>query len=230
MREIVLDTETTGVDPASGHRVVEIGCVELIGGMRSGAHFHSYLNPERDMPEEAYRVHGLSLEFLIDKPLFAEKVDAFLEFIADAPLVIHNAAFDMKFINAELVRIGFPPIPLARATDTVLMARKKFPGSPASLDALCKRFNIDLSGRNKHGALLDAELLADVYQELTGGRQSALFADIKDTLLPAGMMTSADTARKLQPRAFPPSSQELAAHVQLLEKIKNPLWLAEEAN
>ncbi len=180
-REIVLDTETTGLDPASGHRIVEIGCVEVIGGVRSGKVFHTYLNPERDMPDEAFRVHGISAEFLKDKPVFSEKVEDFLAFIAGDPLVIHNAGFDMRFINAELQRLGFAALPMERATDTVLMARKKYPGSPASLDALCKRFEIDLSGRDKHGALLDAELLAEVYLELLGGRQAALALDPQPT-------------------------------------------------
>ena len=146
-REIVLDTETTGLDPKSGHRMVEIGCVELMGGLRTGKFFHSYLNPGRDVPDEAFRVHGLSTAFLRDKPILAEKVDDFLEFIADSTLVIHNAAFDMKFVNFELGQLGFPVISNERVFDTLLMARKKFPGSPASLDALCKRFAIDFSSR-----------------------------------------------------------------------------------
>jgi DNA polymerase III subunit epsilon len=165
MREIALDTETTGLDPSSGHRVVEIGCVELMGHVRTGNHFHTYLNPERDMPREAENIHGLSSTFLADKPLFKTIARAFLEFIGDDPLIIHNAAFDLKFLNAELNALDLPLIEFARATDTVLIARRMFPGSPANLDALCKRFNIDTSARTKHGALLDAELLADVYLE-----------------------------------------------------------------
>ena len=176
MREIVLDTETTGLDPFSGHRIVEIGCVEMIGHIRTGNHFHSYLNPERDMPMEAQNIHGLSAEFLKDKPLFKTIARSFLEFIGDDPLIIHNAAFDLKFLNAELDRNGLPLIAMERAIDTVLMARQKFPGSPANLDALCKRFNIDTSARTKHGALLDAELLADVYLEFKGGPPSDLRA------------------------------------------------------
>lgn len=223
-REIVLDTETTGVDPASGHRIVEIGCIELIGGARTGKFFQTYLNPERDMPEEAERVHGLTLDFLLDKPLFAEKVDEFLEFIADSRLVIHNAGFDLKFINAELARAGFSAVQANRATDTVLMARKKFPGSPASLDALCKRFNIDLSGRDKHGALLDAELLAEVYIELLGGRQVTLtFEKISDV---QAKYEAAHGNTVLVPRDFPPSAEELAAHETMLKQLKNPLWAA----
>lgn len=227
MREIILDTETTGVDPGSGHRVVEIGCIEIISGIRSGEFFHSYLNPERDIPPEAERVHGLSQEFLFDKPLFAEIVDDFLAFIADSPLVIHNAAFDMKFINSELARVGFKPIDMGRAIDTVLMARKKFPGSPANLDALCKRFNIDLSGRTKHGALLDAELLAEVYIELTGGKQARLFDEVKAPECLA-QQAERNAGLPVRPkREFLASEAELAAHRQFLEKIKNPLWLAE---
>lgn len=223
MREIVLDTETTGVDPVSGHRVVEIGCVELHRGVPTGKHFHTYLNPERDMPDEAFRVHGLSIEFLRDKPVFAEVVDTFMEFIADSTLVIHNASFDMRFINAELERIGFPALPMTRAFDTVMMARKKFPGSPASLDALCRRFNIDLSARTKHGALLDAELLAEVYLELLGGRQAMLILEAE----PAESLASGAAPQSrpaLPPRRFDIPPEELEAHAAFLEKIKNPLW------
>lgn len=225
-REIVLDTETTGLDPLSGHRMVEIGCVELIDGLRTGAYFHTYLNPERDMPPEAFRVHGLSAEFLSDKPIFSQKIDEFLEFIADCPLVIHNAAFDMKFINFEVERLGFPAIALDRAVDTVLIARKKFPGSPASLDALCKRFNIDLSGRTKHGALLDAELLADVYLDLMGGRQSMLVLDMSSTqtiTLQDAAVAINRTVREARVFAIP--DEELQAHEAMLKKLKNPLWL-----
>ena len=224
MREVVLDTETTGLDPASGHRVIEIGCVEVMSGIRSGAFFHSYLNPERDVPDEAFRVHGLSSAFLSDKPIFAEKVEEFLEFIGDSPLVIHNAGFDMRFINAELQRLGFAPLPAERAIDTVTMARKKFPGSPASLDALCKRFEIDLSARTKHGALLDAELLADVYLELLGGRQVKLALNM-DIIVPAqaeAIMLQAAPA--VAPRNFPPSAEELDAHARMLAQLKKPLW------
>jgi DNA polymerase-3 subunit epsilon len=224
-REIILDTETTGLDPASGHRIVEIGCVEVIGGVRSGNAFHTYLNPDRDMPDEAFRVHGISSEFLKDKPDFAQKVDEFLEFIAGDPLVIHNAGFDMRFINAELDRLGFPAIPMDRTIDTVLIARKKFPGSPASLDALCKRFEIDLGARTKHGALLDAELLAEVYLELCGGRQVTLLLDAETTASETAAQTGIIQSReKLEPRDFPPAPEELEAHTTLLAKLKNPLW------
>jgi DNA polymerase III subunit epsilon len=171
MREIVLDTETTGFEPSEGHRIVEIGAVELMNHMPTGRTYHQYINPERAMPKEAFDVHGLGDDFLKSKPVFAKISQDFLTFIADAPLVIHNAPFDMKFLNAELASVGKPPLPMQRAIDTVIMARKKFPGSPASLDALCRRFGVDNAAREKHGALLDSELLAEVYLELIGGRQ-----------------------------------------------------------
>ncbi|MEM1066095.1 MAG: DNA polymerase III subunit epsilon [Pseudomonadota bacterium] len=171
MREIVLDTETTGLDPESGDRIVEIGAVELLGHVPTGAVYHQYINPERAMSEEALAVHGLDDAFLRDKPPFRAIVDDFLSFVGDAKLVIHNAAFDMKFINAELGWVKRPAIPWDQAIDTLAIARKKFPGSPASLDALCRRFSIDNSARTLHGALLDSEILAEVYLELIGGRQ-----------------------------------------------------------
>ena len=174
MREIVLDTETTGLDPLRGDRLVEIGCVEMINCMPTGQTFHRHINPERSMPAEAFNVHGLSSEFLADKPLFAQVVDDFLEFIGDAPLVIHNASFDIGFINAELDRIKRPPIVRDRLIDTLLLARRKHPGVSNRLDDLCSRYAIDNSRRTKHGALLDAELLAEVYIDLIGARQSQL--------------------------------------------------------
>jgi DNA polymerase III subunit epsilon len=174
MREIVLDTETTGFEPAEGHRIVEIGAVELVNHMPTGRTFHHYLNPDRPMPREAFEVHGLSDEFLRDKKRFPDIASSFLSFVGDAPLVIHNAAFDMKFLNAELVRAAMPVLDLSRAVDTLLIARQRFPGAPASLDALCRRFGVDNSSREKHGALLDSEILAEVYLELIGGRQPDL--------------------------------------------------------
>ena len=171
MREIVLDTETTGLDPSTGDRIVEIGAVELLNHLPTGKTFHKYLNPERNMPEEAQAVHGLTEEFLKDKPVFSQIADDFLTFIKGSKLVIHNASFDMKFINAELALVGKTTLPGGIAIDTLGIARKKFPGSPASLDALCRRFNIDNSARTLHGALLDSEILAEVYLELIGGRQ-----------------------------------------------------------
>jgi DNA polymerase-3 subunit epsilon len=174
MREIVFDTETTGFEPGDGHRIVEIGCVELMDHFPTGRTLQLYLNPERDVPIESQRVHGLSNEFLADKALFAHIADEFLDFIGDAPLVIHNAAFDIKFINAELTRCGRKALPFARAIDTIEIAKRKVPGARYSLDELCKRFGIDLTARSKHGALLDAQLTAEVYLELIGGRQRGL--------------------------------------------------------
>lgn len=231
MREICLDTETTGLDPFSGHRIVEIGCVEMINQVRTGNHFHVYLNPERDMPREAENIHGLSAEFLSDKPKFREIARSFLEFIGDSPLVIHNAAFDLKFLNAELDVQRLPTIDPARATDTVLIARKKFPGSPANLDALCKRFNIDLSSRTKHGALLDAELLAEVYLELKGGRQASILMEEEVVVSEESKATESNILEfvghtDIPYRQFPASPDELAAHQVAVAKIKNPLWIA----
>lgn len=229
MREISLDTETTGLDPASGHRVVEIGCVEMVNRIKTGEVFHVYLNPDRDMPEEAFKVHGLSADFLKDKPRFTEKAEEFLAFISDSPLVIHNAGFDMKFINAELVKAGREALDFARATDTVLMARKKFPGSPANLDALCKRFEIDLSARTKHGALLDAELLADVYLELTGGRQSRLTLKVEQEE-ESVLLNMVGLSKEVRPaRSFPASAEELASHQAFIAKLTKALWLKESA-
>jgi len=222
-REIILDTETTGLDPAGGHRIIEIGCLELVDGVKTNQFFHTYLNPERDVPPEAEMVHGLTTEFLRDKPLFAEKVDALLEFLGEAQLVIHNAAFDLKFLNAELERHGFSVIPATRARDTVAMARKKFPGSPASLDALCKRFEIDLSARTKHGALLDAELLAEVYVELLGGKQVTLALNTLTQPI-SDAATAMREQERLEVRLFPIPVEELAAHEDMLAKLKNPLW------
>jgi DNA polymerase-3 subunit epsilon len=222
MREIVFDTETTGLDPYSGHRVVEIGCVELVNHLPTGQHFHCYLNPERQMPKEAEQIHGLSDDFLKDKPLFPSVAGAFLAFIADDPLIIHNAAFDMKFINAELELAGFARLDDGRARDTVFMARQKFPGQSASLDALCKRFAIDLSARTKHGALMDAQLLAEVYLELLGGRQAVLTLERE---MSADFVMASDTQLAALPlRHFPPTADEIAAHKVMLEKIKNPIW------
>lgn len=225
MREIALDTETTGLDPASGHRMVEIGCVELWGRIRTGKHFHVYLNPERDVPAEAERIHGLSGKFLADKPKFAEVAAGFLEFLGDSQLVIHNAEFDMKFINYQLAALGHAIIPMTRTLDTVKIARQKFPGSPANLDALCRRFNIDLSARSFHGALLDAELLSDVYLELLGGRQAQMLLDAE-----SGPALSHGGTGPVHPaRDFPVAENELAAHQKFLKQIKDALWLKESA-
>ena len=227
MREIVLDTETTGFDPASGHRVVEIGCVELINHMPTGETYHVYLNPERDMPEEAFKVHGLSEEFLSDKPLFGAVAEQFMTFIGDARLVIHNADFDMKFLNWELQMLGIPTLPRERALDTVAMARKRFPGSPASLDALCRRFGIDNSKRDKHGALLDAELLAHVYLELIGGREPALaLAAASSRQASATGAAQAEIVRQARaPRPHAATEEERAAHGEFIAKLTDALWL-----
>jgi len=221
MREIALDTETTGFDPASGDRIVEIGCVELDNYMATGRVFHVYINPERDMPEGAFKVHGLSAEFLKKYNVMAREIDAFLDFIGDSNLVIHNAEFDMKFINAELIRLKRKPLPMSRSIDTVTMARRMFPGAQANLDALCRRFNIDNSARTKHGALLDAELLAEVYLELRGGRQTGFsLAPEKETRNKGAIAKS--VARPA--RAHSPSEAELEAHAKFLEKISDPVW------
>jgi DNA polymerase III subunit epsilon len=230
MREIVLDTETTGLDPKSGNRIVEIGCVELLNHVPTGAVYHQYINPERDMPAEAERVHGLSAEFLSGHPVFADIAEAFVEFVGDSPLVIHNAAFDMGFINAELDLIGMSPIDKSRAIDTVTMARRKFPGAQASLDALCRRFGIDLTDRQLHGALLDAQLLASVYLELLGGRQHGmdLAANAAGKEAQAGNAeagSSIAASGRRAPREHAASSEELARHAEFLGKIKDPIWL-----
>ncbi len=226
IREVVLDTETTGLDPDKGDRVIEIGCIELHNHIPTGKHLQLYLNPERDVPAEATAVHGITTAFLKDKPVFAQVYTDFMEFIKGAKLVIHNAEFDMKFLNAELRRVGHPPIPFTSVVDTVMMARKKFPGQPANLDALCRRFGIDNSERTYHGALLDSELLAEVYLELLGGRQHGLGLAGDES---AGGVTPVQETVKIvrvqrEARIFTPSAEELAAHAGLLEKIKNALW------
>jgi len=221
MREIVLDTETTGLEPRTGDRIVEIGCVELVNHVATGETFHRYVNPERDMPAEAFAVHKLSEEFLRGYPVFAELADEFVEFLGDAPLVIHNAEFDMKFINAELGRLDRPILPMSRTIDTLTLARRKFPGAAASLDALCRRFDIDLAERTQHGALLDARLLAEVYLELSGGRQPGL------GLASAAAVQQADTPVprvSRPPRPHAPTEAELAAHEAFIETLPEAVW------
>jgi DNA polymerase-3 subunit epsilon len=228
MREIVLDTETTGLSASNGDRIIEIACLELMNHIPTGRQFQSYLNPERSVSADAFAIHGLSDGFLADKPRFAEIIGDLETFIADSPLVIHNAEFDLGFINAELARIERPPLDPTRAVDTVQIARRKFPGSPASLDALCKRFGVDNSARTKHGALLDVELLAEVYLELVGGRQAGLallaepgaLAAIAFDADPSGRNTAARP-----PRHHAPSPEELAAHGELLKSLTDPIWL-----
>ncbi|MEZ5684373.1 MAG: DNA polymerase III subunit epsilon [Paracoccaceae bacterium] len=229
MREIVLDTETTGFEPSEGHRIVEIGAVELFNHMPTGRTYHQYINPEREMPKEAFEVHGLGNEFLADKPKFREIAQDFLDFIGpETKLVIHNAAFDMKFLNAELGWVNKPKIADNRAIDTLMMARRKFPGSPASLDALCRRFSIDNSSRTLHGALLDSEILAEVYLELIGGRQPGFGLTIDP--VPAKNATSgpAETWRpQPRPTPLPPrlTEAEAAAHAAMIEKMGDKaLW------
>jgi len=225
MREIVLDTETTGFAPETGDRIVEIGAVELSGHMPTGRTFHEYINPERSMPQDAFEVHGLGDEFLADKPKFAEIGQKFLDFVQDAKLVIHNASFDMKFLNAELSWMGLPTLPNGQAVDTLAIARKKFPGSPVSLDALCRRFDIDNSARTLHGALLDSEILAEVYLELIGGRQPDF--GLQTTASP-GTLTH-DGGWTVPKRPKPLSSRitdaERAAHAKFLENLgDDTLW------
>jgi len=225
MREIVLDTETTGFDPETGDRIVEIGAVELFNHVATGKTYHQYINPDRSMPQEAFEVHGLGDQFLADKPKFAEIGQTFLDFVGDAKLVIHNAAFDMKFLNAELKWMGLPLLPMDQAVDTLAIARKKFPGSPATLDALCRRFNIDNSARTLHGALLDSEILAEVYLELIGGRQPYFAL----SQMANARLVLPDTSCRAGPRPSPlPSrltAEEKAAHEAFLEKLgDDPLW------
>src|SRR3984957_9339938 len=225
MREMVLDTETTGLDPLRGDRLVEIGCVEIFNRMPTGQTFHVYINPERDMPAEAFAVHGLSSEFLADKPLFAHVVEQFLEFIADAPLVIHNASFDISFINAELERIKRPVISRERLVDTLLLARRKHPGVSNRLDDLCSRYAIDNSRRTKHGALLDAELLAEVYIDLIGARQSQLIlaAEVRDSRAGGhSEMPRRQRAVPLMPRI---TEADRAAHRDFVATLgEKPIW------
>ena len=225
MREIVFDTETTGLSPAGGDRMVEIGCIEMIGRIETGRHFHCYFNPDRSMPSEAEAVHGLSSIFLSDKPSFADKVGELLEFIGDSPLVAHNAGFDFGFLNHELNNCGRPPVCMTRMVDTLGLARTRHPGAKHSLDALCSRFGVDRSQRVKHGALLDAQLLAQVYVELTGGRQIGLglVADLPaSNAAPSSEPALAHPYR--EPRPHHASLAELARHGRFLARIANPLW------
>ncbi len=228
MREIVLDTETTGFDPEQGDRIVEIGAVELMSHLPTGKTYHQYINPERSMPEDAFKVHGLGDEFLADKPIFSEIAQDFLDFIGDARLVIHNASFDMKFLNAELGWLNLPKLPDSQALDTLALARKKFPGSPASLDALCRRFGIDNSSRTLHGALLDSEILAEVYLELIGGRQPDFGLGVSGAETEVTIdQTMADEKSLKRPNALPPriSEAEKKAHAEFVKNLgEDALW------
>ena len=224
--EIVLDTETTGLDPAAGHRIVEVAGIKMINHLPTGESFHRYINPQRDMPEGAAHIHGLSESFLADKPVFAEIAQDLMIFLGDATLIIHNAAFDMEFLNAEFSLLGLPTLPLERARDTVEMARKRFPGVQASLDALCRRFGIDNSARTYHGALLDCELLAEIYLQLIGGRQPrlALAGVRKQELSIEGIGTGRPTKAVQPTRPHQATPEELEAHAAMLAKLTDPLW------
>lgn len=223
MREIVFDTETTGLSPSAGDRVVEIGCIEMINRIETGRHFHAYFNPERAMPAEAQAVHGLSDAFLASKPLFADEVDALLEFLGDSPLIAHNAPFDFGFVNAELQRCGRDVLAAERMIDTVQIARARHPGAKHSLDALCTRYGIDRSHRVLHGALLDAQLLAQLYVELHGGRQIGLELAQQSAAPVAAASTTLDRVIR-PPREFVPSETELARHREFVTQLNDPLW------
>ena len=232
MREIVLDTETTGISPRDGHRIIEIGALELMHHLPTGRNLHLYINPERDIDEGAIAVHGITLDFLADKPIFADIAEEFLNFIGSDPLVIHNASFDMAFINAELTRVDRPALAMSQSIDTLAMARKKFPGAQANLDALCRRFEIDITHRDLHGALLDANLLASVYVELLGGRQPGLLLDADANSKSKTPQDDAAEdpcfhidAKNIRPiRAHAPTEDELAAHAEFIVGIKNSVW------
>ena len=229
MREIVFDTETTGFDPKGGHRMVEIGCIELVNRIPTGAVFHAYFDPERDMPAEAEAVHGLTIAFLTGQPRFAEKAEELIAFLGEAPLIAHNAAFDFGFLNAELDACGMAPVSLDRMVDTIAIARRKHPGAKLSLDALCSRYGIDRSHRTKHGALLDAELLAQLYVELLGGRQIGLELAADAAI---AQIEGAATARPVvrpdrpvrPPRPHRASDEELARHSAFIAGFSDPLW------
>ena len=224
LREIVFDTETTGVDHTSGDRVVEIGCVEMQNHIPTGRVHHVYINPARAMSAGAYEVHGLSDAFLSDKPLFAAVADELHDFFGDARLIAHNATFDIGFLNAEFGRTGHPVLVMDRVVDTLSLARRKHPGASNSLDALCQRFKVDNSSRTLHGALLDAQLLAEVYMELLGGRQSMLGLATAEI---AAVIEEMVELTLRSPRSFAPSIEELAAHAAMLDQLKDPIWLAE---
>ena len=220
MREIILDTETTGLNPSNGDRVVEIGCVELVNHISTGETYHQYINPENPMPEDAFKIHGLSDDFLSTFPKMSEVIDDFLNFIADSPLIIHNADFDLRFLNAELELLKRPPLNINKAVDTVKLARNKFPGASVSLDALCKRFNVDNSSRSLHGALLDADLLASVYLELIGGKQPNFELSSKELM----HNTVDEKQSNRTPRAYKLTEKENKAHREFMKKLTKPIW------
>ena len=219
MRELIFDTETTGFDPLSGDRLIEIGLVEMVDRSLTGNHYHAYVNPERDVPESAVKIHGLTTDFLSDKPVFSDVMDDFLAYVGDdSVLVAHNAEFDMKFINWELEEAGRPILHKKRFVDTLAIARTKFPGAANSLDALCKRFMINNAHRTLHGALLDAEILAEVYIELLGGRQGGMDLSV------AKSAAAVVAKKKREPRSFPPSEAELEAHAEFINTLESPIW------
>lgn len=225
-RTIILDTETTGLDPNSGHRVVEIGCVELVNMVPTGNVYHQYINPERAMPQEAFAVHGLSTDFLSKHPPFKEIVSDFVTFIGDdAEIVIHNASFDLKFLDWEMMQTGHSKIDRARVIDTLMIARKQNPGGRNSLDALCKRYNINNSHREYHGALLDSQLLAEVYLYLMGGRQPSLVLEGQESEEQVDALIDHISTLEFELRSFNPSDEEMESHNKLIEKLKNPKWL-----
>jgi DNA polymerase III subunit epsilon len=226
LREIVFDTETTGIDPRDGHKIVEIGCIELIDGVQTGRTFHHYLNPERDIPQETTDIHGITNEQVRDKPIFGQIVDDFLAFIGDSPMVAHNAEFDFRFVNAELDNIGRAPLSATRMIDTVKIAKRLYPGARLSLDALCSRLGIDTSARVKHGALIDSQILAEVYMEMLGGKQRGL--ELSATSATKTVITPLIPENEKTyhaPRPFAPTAEELAAHETFVSKIKNAIWV-----
>jgi DNA polymerase III subunit epsilon len=220
-RAILFDTETTGLEPHLGHRVIEIAALELLNDLPTGQHFHALIHPDRDIPEDATRIHGITLAKLADKPRFAEIVDSMLDFFGDGQLIAHNAPFDFGFLNAEFGRVGRPLLPASRMIDTLVLAKSRFPGMPNSLDALCRRFAIDLSARTTHNALLDCRLLAEVYVELTGGRQRGLSLAAEKAA--AELVVYTHTGHRA-PRPVMPSAEELAAHSAFIERLKDPVW------
>ncbi len=220
-RSVLFDTETTGLEPAEGHRILEIAALELINELPTGQHFHAEIDPERDIPEEASRIHGLTAAHLAGKPRFAEITAGLLAFLGDGPLIAHNAPFDFGFLDAELARVGLPALDPARMVDTLALAKQRFPGMPNSLDALCRRFSIDLSARTKHNALLDCRLLAAVYVELTGGRQRGLTLESEAGPSPSVVYTYEG---RRTARAVVPNDAELAAHAAFLDRLKEPVW------
>jgi DNA polymerase-3 subunit epsilon len=221
-RAILFDTETTGLEPQLGHRVIEIAALELLNDLPTGKHFHALVHPDRDIPEDATRIHGITLARLADKPRFAEIADELLAFFGDGPLIAHNAPFDFGFLNAEFGRVGLPALAASRMVDTLALAKTRFPGMPNSLDALCRRFAIDLSARTTHNALLDCRLLAEVYVELTGGRQRGLSLAAEKAAAEIVVYTHTGVRA---PRPMVPSEDELAAHALFIARLKDPVWL-----